>query len=142
MSRVYWDTMLFVYWLEDHVEYGKQVEAIYERMTIRGDILCTSTFTVGEVLVGPRKQNDSESERRILEFFESGGVTLLPFTLRSAQAYASIRFLTRASPADSIHLASAAAEGIDLFLTNDLKVRKQVVPGIQFIDGLGTTVLG
>src|SRR5580693_2033307 len=28
MSRIYWDTMLFVYWLEDHPLYAKRVRHI------------------------------------------------------------------------------------------------------------------
>jgi predicted nucleic acid-binding protein len=40
------------------------------------------------------------------------------------------------SPADAIHLACAAARGVDLFLTHDDALRKLIVPGIPFIAGI------
>ena len=58
MSRVYWDSMLFIYLLEANPVYGTQVRRMHEGMLRRGDTLCTSVFTVGEVLTGPRKRND------------------------------------------------------------------------------------
>ena len=45
--------MLFVYWLEDHPAYADRVQQIIEAITRRRDTLCTSVFTLGEVLTGP-----------------------------------------------------------------------------------------
>jgi hypothetical protein len=45
------------------------------------------------------------------------------------------------SPADAIHLASAAQAGTDLFLTNDKSLVGKIVPGIQFIAMLDTQIL-
>jgi hypothetical protein len=44
--------MLFIYWLEDHPQHAARMGRIYERMQARGDKLCTSVFTIGEVLTG------------------------------------------------------------------------------------------
>jgi hypothetical protein len=44
-------------------------------------------------------------------------------------------------PADSIHLASAAQAGTDLFPTNDKNLVGKIVPGIQFIAPLDTQLL-
>jgi hypothetical protein len=65
MSRVHWDTILFVYWFEDHPKYAARVKVIHDEMEKRGDILCTSTFTVGEVLTGPYKQDAVASVSQI-----------------------------------------------------------------------------
>ncbi len=46
MSRIYWDTMLFIYWLEDNPQYAKRVGAIRSRMEERGDQLITGASTV------------------------------------------------------------------------------------------------
>jgi len=32
MSRIYWDTMLFIYWLEDDPIHSPVIEKIYTRM--------------------------------------------------------------------------------------------------------------
>ena len=52
MSLVYWDTMLFIYWLEAHPKHGSQVQRVHRQMSQRGDELCTSVFTMGEILTG------------------------------------------------------------------------------------------
>lgn len=140
MSRIYWDTMLFVYWLEDHPTYAKRVQHILSRMEERQDRLCTSAFTVGEVLVGPYKLNASGTAQQIREVFESPFVEIVPFTLATADLYARIRAQHGVSPADAIHLACAAHAGTDLFLTNDAALPGRVIPGIHFIAGLDTNL--
>jgi predicted nucleic acid-binding protein len=141
MSRIYWDTMLFVYWLEDHAEHAPRVQEIFARMDLRQDILCTSVFTVGEVLVGPYRQGALEVAKSIREFLSPPRVELLPFTAESADLYARIRAEHRVSPADAIHLACAARAGVDLFLTNDRGLHGRVISGIQFVAGLDVNVL-
>jgi len=136
MSRIYWDSMLFVYFLEGHAQFGPRVRQIHQEMTRRGDSLCTSIFTVGEMLTGPEKTKAVAGVKETREFFESEEVELIPFTIRTAEAYAKIRAANAVLPADAIHLASAAEARIDLFLTNDKKLQRLNIPGIKFIAGL------
>lgn len=141
MSIIYWDTMLFVYWLEENPVFQARVQAIHETMTQRGDQLCTSVFTVGEVLAGPRKRNQPDVAAQILDYFQSGEVEVLPFDLATASAYSIIRTDHRVLPADAIHLATAAEAKVDLFLTNDRKLQSLHIPGIHFISGLEGKVI-
>lgn len=138
MNRVYWDTMLFIYLLEANPTFGERVEHLHEAMLRRGNALCTSIFTVGEVLTGPRKLNDVKGIAGLKRFFGSSRVEILPFTMAVADRCSMIRAETRVSQADGIHLATAAAAGVDLFITNDGDLRKLVVSGIRFfadVDG-------
>jgi predicted nucleic acid-binding protein len=138
MSRIYWDTMIFVYWLENHPVYAKRVRHILSKMEERQDQLYTSAFTPGEVLVGPYKMHRPAMAKQIRDFFESSFVEVIPYTLATADFYARIRAEVGVSPADAIHLACAAQIGADLFLTNDTTLVGKVVPGIHFIAGLDT----
>jgi len=140
VSHVYWDTMLFIYWLEVDPQYGKQIERIHKRMAERGDVLCTSILTVGEVLTGAYKANSPTKAQGLRDFFEGGAVRLLPFNTETADRYARIRAQHRVPPADAIHLATASVAQVDLFLTNDAAVRKMLVDGIKFIAGLDGTI--
>lgn len=133
--------MLFVYWLEDHPHYAKRVRHILSKMKQRQDQLFTSSFTVGEILVGPYKMGASETARKIRDVFRAPLVEVVPYTLETADFYARIRAQHGASPADSIHLACAAQAHIDLFLTNDADLVGKIIPGIQFIAGLDTNLL-
>jgi predicted nucleic acid-binding protein len=138
VSRVYWDTMLFIYWLEDHPQYASRVDAIRSRMEQRRDQLITGAFTFGEVLAGAYRKGApqlADETRRLL-----GAVVTeaIPFTVETADRYARIRGTPGITPADAIHLASAAQAGTDLFLTNDKRLMGKIVPGIQFIASLDT----
>ena len=128
--------MLFIYWFEDHPHHAARVNQIQERMNARGDRLCTSVFTVGEVLTGLYRRDAAETESQVREAFGSPQIELISFTAETADRYARIRAGNRVSPADAIHLASAANAGVDLFLTNDHRLKPLTIPGIQFIAGM------
>ncbi|MGB9074579.1 MAG: type II toxin-antitoxin system VapC family toxin [Terriglobales bacterium] len=138
MSRVYWDTMLFIYWLEDHPEYAPRVDAIRSRMEQRHDQLITGAFTFGEVLAGVYRKGTPQLADESRRLLRSLVAEVVPFTLETADRYARIRGTPGITPADAIHLASAAQAGTDLFLTNDKRLLGRIVPGIQFIASLDT----
>jgi len=141
MSRVYWDSMLFIYWLEDHPQYAKQVDAIHSRMKQRQDRLITGAFTFGEVLAGTYRKGRTELADQFRTLLRGVVAEIVPFTVETAEHYARIRGGLGTSPADAIHLASAAQAGTDLFLTNDKSLVGKIVPGIQFIAMLDTQIL-
>ena len=136
MSRIYWDTMVFVYLLENNLEYVAPVRQIYKRMVERGDRLVTSSVILGELLVAPFKTGDEPLARAVREFLRGPSVDLVTFDTQAAEAYASIRATTEIRPPDAMHLACAARSQCDIFITNDKKLHGLVVPGIQFIIGL------
>ncbi|MGB8768539.1 MAG: type II toxin-antitoxin system VapC family toxin [Candidatus Korobacteraceae bacterium] len=141
MSLVYWDTMLFIYWLEAHPQYGRRVNQIYRRMSERGDQLCTSVFTLGEILTGAYKTGRTKEAQSIRSFFESDGIRILLFNTEAADRYAKIRAQHNVLPADAIHLAAASVAQVDLYLTNDARLKKLLIEGIQFIAGLDSSIL-
>jgi len=141
VSRVYWDSMLFIYWLEDHPQYAKQVDAIHSRMKQRQDRLITGAFTFGEVLAGTYRKGRAELADQFRTLLRSVVAEIVPFTVETAEHYARIRGALGTTPADAIHLASAAQAGTDLFLTNDKSLVGKIVPGIQFIAMLDTQLL-
>lgn len=140
MSRVFWDTNLFIYLIEGTGERSRQVLELYGRMRERGDSLFTSALTVGEVLVKPVERNNDALRRRYEQALGSGA-TVLPFDIDAASHYAEIRQDRSIRPPDAIQLACAAAAGIDLFITNDDRLTRKSVRGIQFIQPLGNAFI-
>jgi len=128
--------MVFIYWLESHPVYSPRVEHIFRSMMERGDRLCASYLTLGEVLTKPTQAHELDLVARIEQFFDSGIVELLSFDRKAAGEFARMRGASNISPADAIHLACAGSSGVDLFLTHDKGLHKLRVPGIQFIAGL------
>jgi predicted nucleic acid-binding protein len=133
--------MLFIYWLEDHPKYAKQVDAIHSRMKQRHDRLITGVFTFGEVLAGIYKSGKRELVNDFRGLLQNIVAEVVPFTLETADHYSRIRGDLNVTPADAIHLASAAQASADLFLTNDKNLIGKIVPGIQFIALLDTPIL-
>jgi predicted nucleic acid-binding protein len=132
--------MIFVYLLEGHPNYGRRVAEIRRRMNERGDQLLTSALAGAEVLVGPTRTADLIGLQRVEGFFQSSAITVLPFTMAAGSRYADIRAHYGIKPPDAIHLACAAAEGVDVFLAYDADLIGKNIPGIQFVVGLNTNL--
>ncbi len=142
MSRVYWDTMLFIYWLEENPQFGKRVNAIWSRMQERNDQLITGTLALGEVLAGAYKRGTNKKRiQAIKAALEDAVSEVIPFAVETADVFGQIKGSLNIPSADAIHLACAASAGIDLFLTNDKNLVGKVIPGIQFIAGLDSNIL-
>ena len=141
MSRIYWDSMIFIYAIERNPAYFPIVKTVHEAMKRRGDTLCTSIFTAGEVLVGPRKAGSQSGVDRIRNYFAGDTISILPFTFETAEQFALIRSWTGTSASDAIHLAAAAEAHVDVFLTNDSDLLPLRIPGIALIANLDPVVL-
>lgn len=141
MSRVYWDSMLFVYWLEDNPQFARRVAAIHARMRERKDELITSAVTLGEVLAGVYRKGPASRADEVRQTLLSLLSTVVPFTVETAAHYSRIRGSTKIASPDAIHLACAASARTDLFLTNDKNLVGKIIPGIQFIAGLDSNIL-
>ena len=135
MSRVFWDTNLFVYLVEDQGTRAEQVVALRQWMIEREDELLTSALTLGEVLVKPIEAGDEELRRRY-EHAIGAGATVLSFDAPVAPIFAEIRRDRSIRAPDAIQLACASAAGTDLFITNDDRLSKKHIKGIQFIQSL------
>ena len=136
VSRIFWDTNLFIYLFENAGARAEQVATLRERMLARNDQLHTSTLTLGEVLVKPLERGD-EALRDRYEQALSRDVVLIPFDREAARLYALIRQDRAVRPPDAVQLACAGTARVDLFITNDERLSRCTVPGIQFIAALG-----
>jgi predicted nucleic acid-binding protein len=132
MSRVFWDTNLFIYLFEDYGKLSERVVALRHAMLARGDQLFTSTLTLGEILVKPMEQKDAELAQRYEHAIASAAI-VIPFDGKAAKKFAALRRGGAIQPPDAIQLACASSAGVDLFLTQDARLHGKQVDGIQFI---------
>jgi|SRR5580698_5344461 predicted nucleic acid-binding protein len=135
MSRIFWDTNLFIYLLEDYGRLSKAVVALRGNMLSRGDHLLTSTLTLGEILVKPVERGDTDIYRKYEEAITRAAL-LVSFDLKAARIYASVRRDRSLRAPDAVQLACAAGAGVDLFVTNDRRLQGKQIDGIQFIVAL------
>jgi predicted nucleic acid-binding protein len=132
MSRIFWDTNLFIYLWEDYGALSQAVADLRTKMLRRRDQLLTSTLSLGEILVKPTVAGNSQLCGKYEDAISSVAM-LIPFDVRVAKIYASIRRDRTLKAPDAIQLASAASVAADLFITNDSRLQGKRVEGIQFI---------
>jgi predicted nucleic acid-binding protein len=141
MSRIFWDTNLFIYLFEDYGEVSNRVASLRRSMLERADQLVTSTLTLGEILVKPFERGEDELARKYEQTITATS-QMLPFDTKAAGIYARLRCDRSVRAADAIQLACAAAAGVDLFITNGVHLQAKHVEGIQFIVSLERAPLG
>ena len=105
-----------------------------------GDQLYTSALTLGEVLIKPLEAGDEQLAEEYERALTNGAI-ILPFDRAAGRNYAAIRGDRTIRPPDAIQLACAAAAKVDLFITNDDRLAKKIVPGIQFLTSLDKAFL-
>ena len=135
MSRIFWDTNLFIYLLEDYGQFSADAAALRTNMLTRGDQLLTSALTLGEIMIKPMQAGDVERCRKY-EIAISSAATVVPFDVQAARRYASIKCDRSVRAPDAVQLSCAASAGVDLFITNDKRLQGKHVEGIHFIVAL------
>jgi predicted nucleic acid-binding protein len=133
VTRVFWDTNLFIYLFEGG-EFAARVREVRSRMLARGDQLLTSALTLGELLVKPRERGEAavrDHETTIRQI-----ATILPFDAACSPRYAAIRADRAIKAPDAMQLACAAAAGTDLFITNDDRLSRKHISDVKFITSL------
>ena len=139
MTRFFWDTNLFIYRWDTNSVLFTPVRTLHNRMIANNTALVTSTLVLGELQVGPGKTGDSALALRYKTAL-SQLATVVSFDEAAADNYTYVRQNTKAKGPDAIHLACAAAHGVDLFITNDDKLQGLRIPGIQFVVSIQTAL--
>lgn len=133
MKSVFWDTNLFIYLLEGESQHSAEVRTLRNRMLERKDELVTSTMTVAELQVGPRKSGHFEMANRYREVLPRVA-RIVTFDLDAADHYARIRGNhSSVRGPDAVQLACAVAGKADFFVTNDMRLQKLRLEGTTIL---------
>ena len=133
MSRIFWDTNIFIYLMEGSGERHNLAQKLLDRMFARRDELIISTMTLGELLVKPLEANMPLLAQRYEALLGSRGVSVVSFDHDAARIYAKLRIDRTIRPSDAIQLSCAAAAVTNLFVTNDARLSQKTVSGVDFI---------
>lgn len=124
-NKVYLDTAPIIYFLDNDLNFGKKVLAIFEEILNCEKRLVTSVLACEEYLVMPYKVNNVEKINAFFEFIADCNIPLYNVDVNVAKKAAKIKadykdFKTL----DALHLACACVHECDLFLTNDKQLRQ------------------
>jgi predicted nucleic acid-binding protein len=131
------DTMVFVYHFEENPQFGPAAERLL-RSAEQGDCrLVTSTLTMMEILVVPKREGQSRLSAFYREFFLTfPNLSLVPMDVEIAEIASDLRARHRLRTPDALHLATALQQRADGFVTQDARL-----PSLERLPILGPTAL-
>ncbi len=124
--------MIFIYLFEDDVRFIYKVLPILKRAESGKSALITSIISVAETLSPAKYLVDKITPTKVQRFFrETQGLTVYPvdwdIALEAARLRQKYRFL---KTPDALQLGTALVHHAEVFLTNDVKLKKLSLPGL------------
>lgn len=136
MMKVFWDTNLFIYLIEETPGSFEEVVSLRKAMLKNGDQLATSALTIGEVLVKPIQEKATALVEQYKDLLYSPSIEIISFSEAAAEKYAEIRASHIIKPPDALQLACASIARADVFITNDSRLSSKRISGIDNIIAL------
>lgn len=123
--RVHFDSMTLIYLIERHPSYGPLVREAFALVDSGRCAGLSSFVTLLEVLVKPFQDGRADLAQRYRDvLIGSRGFSLFPLDRWIAEEGAGIRARYGFRTPDAIQLATAKRHGADVFLTNDVRLKR------------------
>jgi len=124
-KKIFVDTAPFIYFYEEHKEFGDISKEIFTFHKNQKQIFVTSVLTVMEVLPKPISENDSELVKKYINAIKNNPLIDLidinyDIALKAAELRANHKFL---KGVDSIQISTAIESKCDCFITNDERLK-------------------
>jgi len=124
-SIIFFDTAPFIYYFEDHPDYGQIIDQLLFSINENGSSFVTSYITFIELITKPKKLGREDLVAKYREFFtNSDSLSLYPLNLIVSEKTADIRANYGFKTPDAIQIATALICGADLIITNDKEWKK------------------
>ena len=124
-GKVYLDTNLWIYTLENYAQYANALGALWQALDEGTLAAVTSELTLAEVLVKPMQRNDTEQQAICEQFIRSTDhLSVVPVSRSILMEAAQVRAHTQLKLPDAIHAATALSDNCTTFLTNDRQLKK------------------
>lgn len=130
-KKLFLDTSVFIYLIEDHPVYASKVANLLEYSQRHQVALATSTITYMEFCVKPYEQNKHDVIDRFKELLIDLDLSLYTINVEIADIAAKLRSRYKLRPMDALQLAAYRYSGCDRFLTNDMPLTK--VKEVEFL---------
>ena len=133
-QRVYVDTNIFIYFLEQNTEFFPAAAPVLQAMDKQDFFGFTGEIAVAETMVGPYRTKNPASIATTRDFFRTNkSLTVLSHDSAIFDHAAQLRATERMRFIDAVHIATAVAAACTFFITNDTALRT--------IGGLGVVQL-
>ena len=132
---VHVDTQAIIYLLEDRDPWLSVVTDLFAEIRPGGIRGTSSIVTLVEVLVKPLKEGRHDLANAYREvLLDAGAIYLIPLDRAVAECAARIRAEHAFKIPDAVQLASALSVGADVFVTNDVQLRRFTEIDVVLLD--------
>jgi predicted nucleic acid-binding protein len=131
------ETAPYIYYVENHPTYADKVDAIFQVVEAMAIEIKTSVITLTETLMKPIQAEDQpliDTYRELLT--ETDYIQLISVTPDLAEKAAHLRARYNLRTPDALHITAALESGCDVFLTNDLGLRRVAELRVLVLDEL------
>jgi predicted nucleic acid-binding protein len=132
-QRVYFDTNILIYVLENSTGYVEACLPFFAAVADASIIGCTGEITLAELLVKPMRSNDMVSMAKIRSLFDDGYFESFSHNRSSLELAAHLRATQGLRMIDAIHTAAAIQGNCKFMLTHDKQINRQA-RGIEMVD--------
>jgi len=129
------DTMVFIYYLEDHPTYAPLLGPLFEALE-KGDIEgATSVITLLEILVKPKSEGHTEAAREYLDLLTTyPHLTVVEVDLGIVDLASDLRAKYAIRTPDALQIAAGLSLGATGFLTNDGRLKRVTELEVLLLD--------
>lgn len=123
--KIMLDTAPFIYYIEKNDKYFQLLKPLFTKIDSFKITAITSTITLIEVLVFPKKEGNIDLENKYSNILlNNSNLEIVPIDIPIASKAAEIRVLYEIKTPDAIQIATAIINDCDTFLTNDYTLKK------------------
>jgi predicted nucleic acid-binding protein len=127
-QRVYLDTNIFIYFLEQNADYFESVAPIIEACAAGKFLGHTGEVTLSETLVLPYRNDDATVVANIKAFFATENfLSIQPHDSATFDLAAQLRAKRGMKLIDALHYATALKAGCTFFISNDAGLKSDVL---------------
>lgn len=125
-AKVGLDSLVFIYYIEAHPNYGPLVLALFQTRIQPGlNVSVSSVVSLAEVLVKPFELGRADLVRQYRDLLTGlPHLQLVPITPAISESAADLRARYKLRLPDAFQIAAALDRGASYFVTNDTKLRK------------------
>jgi predicted nucleic acid-binding protein len=132
-SKVYIDTPVFIYTLENHPDFYPLLKPLWAKFEQNEVSIVCSELIITEALVSPLRGGNVNSIANCEQLMFHAGINLIPIDRNILLSATNLRVRYRLKTPDAIHAATARSIGCNRFITND--------KGFRNIAGLPVSIL-
>ncbi len=131
------ETAPFIYYVENHPLYSDKLDLIFKIVEATNIKIVASTITLTETLVKPLKNSDNQTINAYRELLMRHKSIQIYSVLPSiAEKAAKLRATYNLRTPDALHIATAIESNSDVFLTNDLGLKRITDIQVLILDEL------